>query len=180
MLDECGALGKQKALQNLHSGRAEALVDVNRSQLTGRQRAWSIGLGLRGESKMGTVTYRGGCHCGRGRFEVDAPARLEVDECNCSMCAKTAYLHLIVAKPQFRLVAGGGALPTYRFNTGAAQHLFCSICGVKSFYQPRSHPDAWSINAHCLNDQIDLEIEQFDGRDWERAKAALDENGAAG
>ena len=96
---------------------------------------------------MGTVTYRGGCHCGRVRFEVDAPARLEVLDCNCSMCSKTGYLHLIVAKPQFRLVAGADALTAYRFNTGTAQHLFCSVCGIKSFYVPRSHPDGYSVNA---------------------------------
>ncbi len=124
---------------------------------------------------MGTVTYRGGCHCGRVRFEVDAPARLEVLECNCSMCAKTAYLHLIVAKSQFRLVTGGDALTTYRFNTGAAQHLFCSACGIKSFYVPRSHPGGYSVNARCLDDVAvsALAVTPFDGRDWERAAAAL-------
>jgi hypothetical protein len=49
---------------------------------------------------MATVTFRtlrGGCHCGRVRFEVDAPARLEVLDCNCSICNKTGHLHLIVA-----------------------------------------------------------------------------------
>ena len=52
------------------------------------------------------VTHSGGCHCGRVRFEVEAPAELEVSECNCSMCSRTGYLHLIVPKTRFRLVSG--------------------------------------------------------------------------
>jgi hypothetical protein len=127
---------------------------------------------------MATVTFRtlrGGCHCGRVRFEVDAPARLEVLDCNCSICNKTGYLHLIVANHQFRLTSGAEALTTYRFNTGAARHLFCSVCGIKSFYVPRSHPDGFSVNARCL-DGISLDelvVTPFDGRHWERAAAEL-------
>ena len=76
------------------------------------------------------VRHRGGCHCGRVRFEVLAPARLTVSDCNCSMCAKSGYLHLIVPKAQFTLVSGAESLTAYRFNTGTAQHLFCAVCGV--------------------------------------------------
>src|SRR5688572_22214683 len=124
---------------------------------------------------MSEITYHGGCHCGRVRFEVDVPARLEVLDCNCSMCSKTGYLHLIVTKQQFRLLAGADALTTYRFNTGAAQHLFCSTCGIKSFYVPRSHPDGYSVNARCV-DGLDLDesiVVPFDGQHWEQAAAAL-------
>ena len=78
------------------------------------------------------VIHRGGCHCGRVRFEVDAPARLEVTECNCSICAKSGFLHLIVPNSQFRLLQGKEFLTTYTFNTGVAEHLFCCVCGVKS------------------------------------------------
>ena len=42
------------------------------------------------------VTHRGACHCGRVRIEVEAPARIEAIECNCSICSMTGYLHLIV------------------------------------------------------------------------------------
>ena len=73
----------------------------------------------------------------------------------------------------FELLTGRDALNSYRFGTGAAEHLFCSLCGVKSFYQPRSHPDAWSVNAHCLDEDIELAIEQFDGRNWEQAASSL-------
>ena len=92
----------------------------------------------------------------------------------------TGFLHIMVPHSDFELIAGRHALTSYRFGTGAADHLFCATCGVKSFYQPRSHPDAWSVNAHCLDDPLDLTVDRFNGRDWERAKAALDADGAAG
>ena len=86
----------------------------------------------------------------------------------------TGFMHVMVLHDQFRLLAGSDALSSYRFGTGAAEHLFCRHCGVKSFYQPRSHPDAWSINANCLDQPVELAIEIFDGRNWEAAKASLD------
>ena len=121
------------------------------------------------------ITHHGGCHCGRVRFEVDAPAELTVDDCNCSMCTRFGYLHLIVPAERFRLVKGKDSLTTYTFNTGTAKHHFCSTCGVKSFYVPRSHPDGFSVNARCL-DEAKLEWfepELFDGRNWEQAITKL-------
>ena len=116
------------------------------------------------------ITHRGGCHCGRVRFEVDAPAQLEVSECNCSMCSKSGYLHLIVPAARFRLLQGEDSLTTYTFNTGTARHRFCSVCGVKSFYIPRSHPDGFSVNARCLDPATvsGMSIRQIDGRNWEQ------------
>ena len=120
------------------------------------------------------VTHRGGCHCGRVRFEVLASARVQVTECNCSMCARTGYLHLIVPKERFRLVSGADALTLYQFNTGTARHLFCSVCGVKSFYVPRSHPDGYSVNARCLDEGTleGMTIVRKDGKNWEQTYAA--------
>jgi hypothetical protein len=92
----------------------------------------------------------------------------------------TGFLHIIVPHGDFMLERGAEELTSYRFGTGTAEHLFCSVCGVKSFYQPRSHPEAWSVNAHCLDEPVDLAIERFDGRNWERARAGLDEGEAAG
>jgi hypothetical protein len=86
-------------------------------------------------------------------------------------------MHIVVPHDRFELMTGREALTSYRFGTGAAEHLFCARCGVKSFYQPRSHPDAWSVNANCLDQQIELAIEKFDGRNWEQAKASLDAQG---
>ena len=116
----------------------------------------------------------GGCHCGAVRFRAVLPGLpVPALECNCSICRSTGFLHIIVPHGMFVLESGAGKLTSYRFGTGAAEHLFCSICGVKSFYQPRSHPEAWSVNAHCLDETVDLAIERFDGANWEQARAAL-------
>ncbi|HEX4153354.1 MAG TPA: GFA family protein [Steroidobacteraceae bacterium] len=121
------------------------------------------------------VRHLGGCHCGRVRFEVEAPASIEVADCNCSMCAKVGYLHLIVPATRFKLLSGGDSLITYTFNTGVAKHHFCRVCGVKSFYVPRSHPDGISVNARCLDaGTLDsMSVVHFDGREWEAARATL-------
>jgi hypothetical protein len=113
--------------------------------------------------------HKGGCHCGRIRFEVEAPGDLEVNECNCSICRLTGFLHLIVRKDDFRLVSGQDDLSTYQFNTGVAKHFFCSVCGVKSFYIPRSNPDGYSVNARCLDPGTvtSMTVDKFDGRNWE-------------
>ena len=115
------------------------------------------------------VTHKGGCHCGRVQLEVDAPAKLRLSDCNCSICNMTGYQHLIVPKSAFRLVAGEDDLACYRFNTGVAAHYFCRNCGIKSFYVPRSHPDGISVNARCLDPATieSVEIEPFDGSHWE-------------
>jgi len=115
------------------------------------------------------VTHRGGCHCGRVRFEVEAPAELEVHLCNCSICSMAAYLHLIVPANRFHLVQGEEDLATYTFNTGVAQHRFCTHCGIKSFYIPRSNPDGVSVNVRCLDPETIalVRITDFDGHNWE-------------
>ena len=92
----------------------------------------------------------------------------------------TGFLHVMVPHERFELLTGRDALTSYRFGSGAAEHLFCRICGVKSFYQPRSHPGCWSLNAHCLDASVELEIERFDGKNWEQAKASLDGANRAG
>lgn len=121
------------------------------------------------------IVHRGGCHCGRVRFEVDAPPSIDVLDCNCSICAKSGFLHLIVPRERFRLLAGADDLATYRFNTGAARHHFCRHCGIKSWYVPRSHPDGIDVNARCLDAGTVLRqaITPFDGQRWEAGVAAL-------
>src|SRR5476649_1447835 len=116
------------------------------------------------------IRHSGGCHCGRVRFEVFAPEQPEVWDCNCSICAKVGYLHLIVPASRFKLLSGAEQLTSYQFNTGTAKHLFCAVCGVKSFYVPRSHPDGYSINARCLDAGTvsALRVSAFDGQNWEQ------------
>jgi hypothetical protein len=121
------------------------------------------------------VTHRGGCHCGAVAFEVEAPARLTVSDCNCSICRMSGYQHLIVPRARFRLLKGSDSLAEYRFNTGVARHLFCRHCGVKAFYVPRSNPDGYSVNARCLEPSTieHVEVEPFDDNDRAASEARL-------
>ena len=120
----------------------------------------------------------GSCHCEAVRFRISLPASaVELLDCNCSICAKTGFLHLIVPHTDFELASGADALTSYRFGSSAAEHLFCKVCGIKSFYQPRSHPTAWSFNFRCLDEGHGLAatIRAFDGRNWEAARHALED-----
>jgi hypothetical protein len=121
------------------------------------------------------MKLEGGCHCGAVRFAITVEARPEVLSCNCSICSRIGYLHLIVPHDQFTLLNGRDNLQSYRFGSETAEHLFCRTCGIKSFYQPRSHPDCWSVHLACLDspDSLDPVIRDFDGRNWEQARSAL-------
>lgn len=115
------------------------------------------------------MRYFGSCHCQSIRFEVVAPELIEADRCNCSICTKSGYLHLIVPKERFTLLSGSDQLTTYRFGTEVAQHTFCARCGVKPFYIPRSNPDGIDVNVYCLDPvPTRINITPFDGQNWER------------
>jgi len=115
-------------------------------------------------------TYEGGCHCGRVKFRVTADLG-RITECNCSICTKKGFLHLIVPPERFELLSGTDDVTTYQFHTRTAKHHFCSVCGIHSFYVPRSAPDKIDVNARCLEGvEIDtLPIRRFDGRNWEQS-----------
>jgi hypothetical protein len=119
---------------------------------------------------MTASAYEGGCHCGRVRFRVTA-ALAGITDCNCSICTKKGFLHLIVPPEQFELLSGADDLATYQFGTGVARHIFCRHCGIHPFYVPRSDPDKIDVNVRCLDgvDVRSLEIRPFDGRHWEEA-----------
>lgn len=116
------------------------------------------------------VTHKGGCHCGRVRFELRAAPVVKVSECNCSICSKSGMIGLIVPIDRFTLVSGEDSLTEYRFDSGEAKHLFCRHCGIKSFYIPRSHPDGVSVNARCLDAGTveEMQVTPFDGQNWEQ------------
>ncbi len=121
--------------------------------------------------------YEGGCHCGAVRFRVHVSGQEEVQDCNCSICRKKGFLHLIVPPEQFELLQGVNDLSRYEFNTGVAQHLFCQHCGIHAFYRPRSHPDWFDVNVRCLDDDL-LErftLVPFDGKNWEQSVGSLAE-----
>lgn len=117
----------------------------------------------------GRTWRKGGCHCGAVRFEVELPEAFEVEDCNCSMCAMSGNIHVIVPASRFRIVQGADNLGEYTFNTGKARHLFCKTCGIKSFYVPRSNPDGIAVTWRCLDDwdTLDVTVAPFDGQNWE-------------
>ncbi len=122
-----------------------------------------------GDRRKYTMIYKGECHCGAVRFEVEAPQVLEADYCNCSICRKSGYLHLIRPLSSFTLLSGEESLSTYTFNTGVAKHTFCRTCGVKPFYTPRSNPDGIDVNVNCLEtDSATVNVTNFDGQNWDQ------------
>lgn len=115
------------------------------------------------------MIYSGSCHCGAIKFEVEAPEVIEADYCNCSICAKSGFLHLTVPLSKFSLLSGEDSITTYVFNTGVAKHTFCKACGIKPFYTPRSNPDGIGINVNCLDTKPEfVNITNFDGQNWEQ------------
>lgn len=114
------------------------------------------------------MIYEGSCHCGAVRFRVVVEQH-KADDCNCSICRKKGFLHLIVPREKFTLLQGEDELTTYRFNTGVAQHKFCRTCGMHPFYIPRSHPNCIDVNVRCLDGDVisNFEIVPFDGMNWE-------------
>ena len=120
------------------------------------------------------MKYFGSCHCQAVTFTVEAAEEVEVEDCNCSICSKFGFLHLIVPKRNFELLTGQEYLTEYRFNTGVAKHTFCKICGAKPFYIPRSNPDGVDVNVRCLDQAPDkITIVPFDGQNWEDNAASL-------
>ena len=119
--------------------------------------------------------YQGGCHCGRVRFEIDVEIGTIID-CNCSICAKKGFLHLIVDPSQVRMLSPADAVSLYQFNTRTAKHYFCPVCGISAYYIPRSHPDKIDVNVRCLEGVAldSLTIVPFNGREWEKNRASLE------
>lgn len=122
-----------------------------------------------------TVTVTGGCHCGAVRFEAQIERLSESQICNCSICRMSGFQHLIVPASRFSLKSGVDQLREYRFRTGTARHLFCGVCGIKSFYVPRSNPDGYSLNVRCLTlpPGSDIQFKPFDGQNWAQNAGSL-------
>lgn len=117
-------------------------------------------------------TYKGSCHCGLVRFEIKTDLTKAIN-CNCSICTKKGALHHRVAPENFKLVSGQEALSLYQFDSKTAKHWFCKNCGIHPFSNPRSAPDAYSINIRCLDNfdiaEANIETRNFDGKNWEEA-----------
>jgi hypothetical protein len=109
--------------------------------------------------------YVGGCHCGEVKFKFNSEQAVEIWECNCSICKIHGYEHLFIKHDDFEITDGKDLISEYSFGTKKAKHLFCKKCGTKSFYQPRSHPDSYSVNLRCVDEPPDIyKIVHFDGK----------------
>ncbi|MBA8886465.1 hypothetical protein FHW12_000656 [Dokdonella fugitiva] len=113
------------------------------------------------------MNYKGGCHCGRVAFEVEADIA-KVVECNCSICSKKGHLLAFVPAASVTLHTPESALSTYTFNTHRIRHQFCPVCGIAPFGRgtDRTGNATFAINVRCLEgvDPHALEIQAFDGR----------------
>ncbi len=113
-------------------------------------------------------TYSGGCQCGRVRYDVRLDLTQPVIACNCSMCGRAGTMLTFVPGNAFTLRSGGEALTDYQFNKHVIHHLFCSVCGIKSFARGvgRDGGEQVAVNVRCL-DEVDLDklnVQKFDGR----------------
>ena len=113
--------------------------------------------------------YYGGCHCKKVLFEFISPIKVKLIKCNCTICKPTRYLHLIIPHEDFKLISKIKNIQSYQFGTKKAKHFFCKFCGVKSFYQPRSHQNAFSINYNSIKEPPKIcQIIKFDGSNFEK------------
>ena len=113
--------------------------------------------------------YLGGCHCKKVLFEFTSLIKVKLIKCNCTICKPLRYLHLIIPHKDFKLISNIKNIQIYQFGTKKAKHFFCKFCGVKSFYQPRSHQNAYSINYNSIKDPPKInQIIKFDGSNFEK------------
>ncbi|GMH34472.1 hypothetical protein BSKO_02306 [Bryopsis sp. KO-2023] len=79
--------------------------------------------------------------------------------------------HTIVPKDKFRILAGKESLTDYQFGSKTAHHYFCRVCGIHSFYIPRSNPDGFAVTIYCINPGTvrTVTVNEFDGENWEHS-----------
>ncbi|HET7500460.1 MAG TPA: GFA family protein [Kofleriaceae bacterium] len=113
-------------------------------------------------------TYTGSCHCGAVRYTVELDLSQPVMSCNCSMCGRAGTLLAFAPIGKFKLEQGSESLTDYQFHKHVIHHMFCKVCGIKSFARGtgRDGSEMAAINVRCLEgvDPTKLTIQQVDGR----------------
>lgn len=113
------------------------------------------------------ITLRGACHCAAISFTVELPEGLaSARRCTCSICRMRGAVAVTGSLDGFRVIQGADKIATYRFNTGVAEHHFCSICGIYTHHKRRSNPDQLGINVACLENLSPFDFREiivFDG-----------------
>jgi hypothetical protein len=115
------------------------------------------------------VTLDGSCHCGDVQFTVTltegfASAR----RCTCSMCRMRGAVAVTSTHEAFQVTKGADKLATYRFNTGVAEHHFCTTCGIYTHHQRRSNPNELGVNVACLEGVSPFDFPQVTVNDGDR------------
>ena len=104
--------------------------------------------------------HRASCHCGAVVLELTLPDGIvNPRRCNCSICRRKGAVAASVPLSGLRIVKGQETLRLYQFNTRTAKHYFCSVCGIYTHHQRRSHPDQYGFNVGCLEGVDPLEIQ---------------------
>ena len=92
------------------------------------------------------------CHCGGVVLALTLPNGIERPRrCDCSICRRKGAIVASVKLDGIRIEQGAGLLRLYQFNTHTAKHYFCSVCGIYTHHQRRSHPDEYGYNVGCLD-----------------------------
>jgi hypothetical protein len=113
------------------------------------------------------MNYKGSCHCGRIKFEVEGSLEGAVT-CNCSMCQRKGAVMWFVPRDKLRVLTPEQDASTYLFNKHAIKHRYCSVCGIHPYGEgtdPKGMRTA-AVNIRCL-EGIELEsipTKQYDGR----------------
>ena len=115
------------------------------------------------------VTLSGACHCGAVQFTVTltegfASAR----RCTCSICRMRGAVAVTSTPSEFHLTQGEDKLATYRFNTGVAEHHFCTDCGIYTHHKRRSNPDELGVNVACLEGVSPFDFREVRVNDGDR------------
>ena len=115
------------------------------------------------------IEVMGACHCGAVQFTVTLPTGLaSARRCTCSICRMRGAVAVTGRIDDFRLRTGADKLSTYRFNTGVAEHHFCSVCGIYTHHKRRSNPDQLGVNVACLEGLSPFDFQEVVVNDGER------------
>jgi len=113
------------------------------------------------------MEVRGACHCGKVQFRAKLVDGLNTARrCTCSYCRMRGAVPVSAELAGLDIVTGAQALTCYRFNTGTAEHYFCSVCGIYTHHRRRSNPNHYGVNLACLQGHSPfdlLEIPVVDG-----------------
>lgn len=111
----------------------------------------------------------GGCHCGAIRLRVRLSDGLRsARRCTCSYCRMRGAVAVSAPLDGVEVVRGADKLASYRFNTGVAEHFFCSVCGIHTHHRRRSNPDQHGVNAACLDGVSPFDFAELPVNDGER------------